>query len=444
MNFRPRRWAAFLIMPIVGGSLLWLAPEPKKDAVPATTVKRGDFRVIVTSTGELRAPRFVEIQGPSSRSEGGLPLQALGGLGGIFGGMRIVRSGGSSGSDQSYQTKILSIVPEGTLVKKGDSVAELDRSALASNLQRATEALQVSLDQLKQAKLDTTLTLSELRNQIEDLQAGLEEKQLAKEQAVYEAPSIKRQAQLDLDRAERALAKLKAGYDIKQQQAAAKVAAAAAEVSRRQAEVASVNSLMERFSIRAPVDGMVLYKRATNGRPRGVGSPVSTWDPTVAVLPDLHLLESVTYINEIDIAKLAVGQPVRITLDGDPSKRLTGKVAGIANIGERRPNSDAKVFEVVIAVDSTSLSVRPGMTTSNAIETTVIRDALSIPIEAVMSEGDLAYVYKRDGERTVRQQVELGAMSENDIIIRRGLAPGDRVLLTAPPNDHDLPLARLR
>lgn len=427
MAFRAPRWATFLVVPIVGGSVLWLAtPARKKDAGLVTAVKYGDFRVVVTSAGELRAPRFVEIQGPSS------------GGGGSFGGSF------SSDGSETFQTKISTLVPEGTVVKKGDFVAELDRAAIAPKLQDASVAVEKAEAQVTQIKLDTALALSDVRDQIHDLELGLEEKKLAKDQAVYEAPSVQRQAQLDLDKAERELAKLKANYGTKQQQAAARVDETAAEVGRQRAKVTAINALMEQFTVHAPADGMVIYKRGGNGRPRGVGATVSPFDPTIATLPDLRELESVTYINEIDIAKIAVGQPVQISLDGDPSKRLTGKVKSVANMGERRQNSDVKVFEVVITVDGADPALRPGMTTSNIIETTVIPNALSVPIEVVMSEGDIPYVYKRAGSRIVRQQIEIGITSENEIVVRRGIEKGDQVLFAEPPNGHGLPLARLR
>src|SRR5688500_12893823 len=76
-------------------------------------VKSGEFRVVVTTTGELRARKAVQIQGPPN-------MQAA----------------------QVYQTRIASLVPEGTVVKSGDLVAELDRSAVAGKHQEISLALQ--------------------------------------------------------------------------------------------------------------------------------------------------------------------------------------------------------------------------------------------------------------------------------------------------------------
>ena len=95
---------------------------------------------------------------------------------------------------------------------------------------------------------------------------------------------------------------------------------------------------------------MVIYVREWNGKKKGVGSQWNAWDNTVATLPDLSQMESQTYINEVDVRKIAVGQKVAITLDADPTKKLAGTVTQIANVGEQRPNQDSKVFEVKVEV----------------------------------------------------------------------------------------------
>jgi hypothetical protein len=160
-------------------------------------------------------------------------------------------------------------------------------------------------------------------------------------------------------------------------------------------------------------------------------------------------MESVTYVNEIDVRKVALGQSTRISLDADPSKQLTGKVISVANVGEQRPNNDAKVFEVKVAVDQADTTLRPGMTTSNAIETLTLHDVLSVPLEAVVIQDSVPYVYKVSGPRVVRQEVETGVMNDNQIVISRGLSAGDRVLLDPPvgqekPRTENLPPADSR
>jgi hypothetical protein len=209
---------------------------------------------------------------------------------------------------------------------------------------------------------------------------------------------------------------------------------ASAELGRQQNNLKVVQDAIAGFTITAPSPGMVIYVREWNGKKKGVGSQWQPWDPSVATLPDLTQMESQTYVNEVDVRKLSVGQKVTISLDSDPTKKLVGTVTGVANVGEQRPNQDSKVFEVKVEVTKADTTLRPGMTTSNAIEVASISNVLSVPLEAVMTEGGYSYVYKKSGRSTVRQMIETGLMNDNEIVVKRGLTKEDRVLL-APPTD---------
>jgi multidrug efflux pump subunit AcrA (membrane-fusion protein) len=387
----------------------------RERAAPASetgivTVKHGDFKVAVTTSGELRAKQFVQITAPTNAQQAG-----------------------------AFQMKIQSIVPEGTVVKEGDVVAELDRSSLASSMQDVTLSLQKAQAQFQQAQLDTTLTLSKAREDMRSMELALEEKRIAKEQAVYEAPSIRRQAEIDFEKATRALAQAKLDYKTKGEQAVAKMSEVMSDRSRFENRLKVVQDVMGSFTIRAPAGGgMVIYMKEWNGRKKGAGSQITPWDPTVATLPDLTQMESITYVNEIDVRKLAVDQKVNIVLDADPTKKLPGKIVQVANVGEQRPNSDAKVFEVRVSVEKADTTLRPGMTTSNAVETQVIPKALFVPIEAVQSDSGRAFVFKREGSKVVKQEVLTGAMNDNEIVITKGLAKDDRVMLAVPANAAQL------
>ena len=125
---------------------------------------------------------------------------------------------------------------------------------------------------------------------------------------------------------------------------------------------------------------------------------------------------------------------MQIALDADPTKKLEGTVTQIANVGEQRPNQDSKVFEVKIQVTKPDTTLRPGMTTSNAIETSSVPNVLAIPLEAVVAEAGYSFVYKKDGGRVTKQQIETGIANDNEIVVKRGLTKDDHVLL-APPAD---------
>src|SRR5881628_1944973 len=282
MRLIRNRWfivgAVVLLIAVPGAWSMARAPGAEDTAVVAR-VKKGEFKVMVNTSGELRATKFVRITAPQN-------AQAA----------------------QQWQMKISSLVPEGTLVKEGDVVAELDRSGIAARMTEVSTSLTKAQAQYEQAMLDSTLNLSKAREEIKTMELGLEEKRLAKEQAVYEAPTVKRQAEIDYEKAERALAQAKKDYVTKTEQAKAKMREVGAERDRYANQVKIVQDVMQGFTIKAPASGMVIYEKEWNGKKRTVGSQIGAWEPTVATLPDLSRMESQTYVNEIDIRKIAVGQ----------------------------------------------------------------------------------------------------------------------------------------
>ena len=417
MRIIRNKWFVLLTVAVliaVPSTWLLARDNTDEDSTLVARVKKGEFKVIVNTSGELRAKRFVNITGPANAQQA-----------------------------NQYQMKIASIVPEGTIVKAGDLVAELDRSTIAQRINDVNIALQKAEAVFEQAMLDSTLNLSKAREDMRTMELGLEEKKLAKEQAIYEAPTVKRQAEIDYEKAQRALEQAKKDYVTKVSQAQAKMREVGADVERQRNLMKVAQEVMMGFTVRAPAAGMVIYTKEWNGKKRTVGSQVSPWEPNVATLPDLSEMESQTYVNEIDVRKVAVGQQVSIQLDSDPEKTFTGKVTEVANVGEQRPNTDSKVFEVKVLLTATDTTLRPGMTTSNQIITSTIPSALYIPLEAVNTDSGATVVYKRDGLRVTKQEIETGTMSDDEVIVLRGLDEGDRVLLAPPPEGELMKIARL-
>jgi hypothetical protein len=147
---------------------------------------------------------------------------------------------------------------------------------------------------------------------------------------------------------------------------------------------------------------------------------------------------SKTYVNEVDVRKIRVGQIVEIGLDAFPEKSLKGKVIKVANVGEQRPNSDAKVFQVNIQIDGTDPLLRPSMTTSNKIIISKQDSVTYVPLECLHSKDDsISYVYVREGISLRKQEVQVGETNMNEAIILNGIEEGDRLFLSVPTGQED-------
>jgi len=374
--------------------------------------KRGQFDIIVTTTGELEAENSTDITGPQFTQN------------------RRMRA---------MDIQITDLVPEGTEVKEGDYIATLDRTNFDNNLKDELEQLETQVENLEVKTLDTAVTLSNLRDNIKNLQFNVEEAEITLDQSQYEPPTTIRQAEISLDKAKRSLEQTKKSYALRIEQEKSDIRRQEIRIREQRETVADIQKVLSQFVITAPSDGMVIYKRDRTGTKRKVGSSISPWDNVVATLPDMSTMISKTYVNEIDVSKIKSEQKVEIAVDAFPDRAYAGSVISVANIGEQLPNTDAKVFEVMIKVDRSDPILRPSMTTGNKIITKSIDDVTYIPLECVHATADsVPFVYTKNG---YKQIVLLGESNEDNIVIEDGLEIGETVYLNTPEDPDDFKLS---
>jgi hypothetical protein len=158
----------------------------------------------------------------------------------------------------------------------------------------------------------------------------------------------------------------------------------------------------------------------------------------IATLPDLTSMLSKVYVNEIEISKVQLGQKGSIVVDAFPKKSFTGKVIYISNVGEVLPNSDAKMFEVQLKIDGSDDALRPSMTTGNKIIISTVNDAVFIPIECVHTGIDsIPFVYQRNN---TKRYVVLGLANEKNVIVEKGVEPGNSLYTVLPQNPEKFKL----
>ncbi|MBN2667447.1 MAG: efflux RND transporter periplasmic adaptor subunit [Bacteroidales bacterium] len=386
----------------------------KETAVNYAIATRGPFEIAVSNAGELEAERSVDIMGPDIMQSS----QQGGQRGGGRGGMRIT------------SFKIQDIVPEGTEVKKGDYIAQLDRTDYDNTLKTALENLNTLQSNLEMAILDTAVMLTNLRDAIRNQTIAVEEADITLQQSKYEPPATIRQAEINLNKQIRALEQRKKNYELQKARALTNIRDKKRLRDDGQELVNSLQNFLAQFTITAPSPGMVIYKEEFNGAKRKAGSQVNPFDRVIATLPDLTSMISKTFVSEIEVNRVVPGQKVIITIDAIPGKSWTGSVISVANIGEQLGNSESKMFEVYIKVDGNNPDLRPAMTTYNKIIIESFDDVISIPTECVHADADgIPFVYKKN---KTKQIVVLGEMNDKNIIIKEGVDPGCNVYVITP------------
>ncbi|RED46087.1 efflux RND transporter periplasmic adaptor subunit [Seonamhaeicola aphaedonensis] len=368
-----------------------------------TKVIKGTFLNEVYISGEAQSTSSKEINGPTNARRYGI-----------------------------YNIKIQDLVPEGTVVKKGDYIGKLDVSELNGKILDAQLNLDKALSRYTQQELDTTLTLKQERNAIKDLSFSIEEDKLELERSVYEPPATIRSLEIKIEKTERDLKEKEADYSIKKRQADAKMIEVGTEVSKIKKLIEELLELQKQFTIHSEDDGMITYIKEWNGTKKKVGSTISPWQPAIASLPDLSKMESKTYSNEVDIRKIKKGLKAKIGFDAFPDIELDGVVTDVANVGETKAGSDIKLFQVLIKLNETNKNIRPGMTTSNKILTHQEDNVLIMPLEAVFSKDSISYSYVKSGYTINKQEVKLGFSNNEVVIIENGLKEGDIVYLNKP------------
>jgi multidrug efflux pump subunit AcrA (membrane-fusion protein) len=390
-------------------------------------VKKGVFEITVTAAGELIPEKSIDIKGPdfatsSTDNRGGGGNQGRSGGGGM-----------SRGSDMHFMDlKIQDIVPEGTIVKKGDYVAQLDRTSYDNTLKDEYTNLQTLQQNLDMKILDTAVTLTSLRDQIKNQVYTVEDAQITLEQSKYEPPATIHLCEVNLDKAKRALEQLKKTYKLRMAQTLTEINTTKLALEKRQKLVNDIQEYLSKFTITAPADGMVTYKKDRGGSKRKTGSSINPFDMVIATLPDLSSMISKIYVSEIEVARVEKEQIVNIDIDALPGKSFKGKVISIANIGETLPNSDAKMFETQIMLDGTDPALRPAMTTGNKIIIKTVDNAVFIPTECIQTGPDsIPFVYLRNRAQHV---LLLGDSNDKNTIVEKGLDPGVSVYVTTPEN----------
>lgn len=372
-------------------------------------VKKNVFEVNILTTGELRSKSMTRISIPTK-------LQQLG----------------------IYQIKISDMVAEGTLVKQGEFVASLDNSDVSNKIRDQQLNIDKKTAEIKQASLDTMIELRNLRDEIVNLKFDLQQKILEKEQSRYEAPAEIKRVELDYEKTERTLKQKEDNYKTKQIQTQTKMQILGSDMKQLTNSMEGLTSILSQLSINAPKSGMLVYEKNWNGQKKSVGTQVEVWNPTIANLPDLTQMEVLTYVSEVDIQKIKVGQKVEIGIDAAPEKKLNGIVKSVANIGEEKPNSDAKVFEVLVDVLTQDPIIKPAMTVSCKIATEKYNDALQVPLEAIFNDAGGSFVLKRSDGSMVKQYVKIFTINENSALISNGIRAEDKVYQSLPADTTGL------
>jgi HlyD family secretion protein len=258
-------------------------------------------------------------------------------------------------------------VREGDQIKAGDVLAEVEPDVNQAQ----------SLSDVKSGVSQADLRLRDA------------ERELAAQQALFDNGLIGSQAlrnvQTSRDLAADALANAKSRYQI---------------VEDHGIPISGASG-SQRARVTSPMSGVIIKKGVELGQT--VTSGVSSFNDGTAMftVADLKSLIIRVNLNEVDIAKVRVGQPVRVTLDAYPQKTFSGKVRFVAPAA--KIVDKIKVFEIEVALDKLDEAFRTGMSANVEIVGERRGNALSIPLEALQRREGQTVVYRLKRNLTAKE-----------------------------------------
>lgn len=326
---------------------------------------------------------------------------------------------------------LVTVVPvkEGQTVAKGALVAQLSEPGLAEDLQEAE-----AREQQARAALQT-VDQGGKSVDLAQIESDLEHTRVDHEQALKEYNSLRRlhdkQAATTMD-VEIAHAKLhetelaQAALEKRRQSLVSKqdVSAASARLTETEAQVRQARERLAQGAIHAPVAGVIYSLPARPGTYLNSGDQVAS-------IGNIDHLRVRVYVDEPELGRVRVGQPVKITWDGLPARSWAGvvekKPVAIVPLGTRQ------VGEVQVTIDNPNHELVPGTDVNAEIRTNEVPNALAVPKECMHRENGVVGVYLLQDGRVRWRPVKVGAASVTRAQIVEGLNDDDEVAL---PSDH--------
>jgi multidrug efflux pump subunit AcrA (membrane-fusion protein) len=379
---------------------------------------------------------------------------------------------------------IISVVPEGTVVKKGDLLVELDSSSLRENVTKQRIAVLASQSTSAQSKADLETAKLTLLEYIEgkfeeenktiqnDIFSAKETVRTQEENLSYYKRLLERGyvtdsrveadlIELDKARKNEEIARLKLKV-LNEYTSRKNVLQYKATIATKEAKVASdleslkldeerlkhLESQLENCRILAPQDGQVVYYLPRWGGDEDlIKEGKKVFERQVLLrLPDPTQMQVKGLVNEANIRLVKVGQTATIRLEAFPNREFSGIVKIVNDYpepGNFFGNSMSKEYMTTITILDVPEGIKPGLTAEARITVNQIPDALTIPVQAVFTHGSKAYALTFKSGKWDKAEVKTGASNDKEVVILEGLKEGDSVVLGAWAHRSEVTLPKL-
>ncbi len=299
----------------------------------------------------------------------------------------------------------------GDIVRQGQTLATLEVPELRAQLQQTVFQVDQSKEEIARAQHEISRAEAQygaLHQQYERLK-----------EAAQGHPGLI--AQQELDNAQAADLGAQAQVD----GAKAAMAAAKQHMGSSQADNQRVQALHDYTNVVAPISGVVVWRYADTGALIQGGTNSNSQDLPIVRLSQSSLLRLRIPVPESDVRFVHDGDQLQVRVDA-VNRSLTGKIVRFT----RDVNFETRSMETEVDVDNKDLSISPGMYANTMLRLAHVENVVTIPLEALVLQGQKHVVYALDGTNHVHvRKVEVGIEGSKLAEIRSGLHEGDRIIL---------------
>jgi HlyD family secretion protein len=400
----PRKWIVLLILVLMiaaGAYSIFHSRNASanisdKDLI---TAQRVDFPLIISASGVLEATRSVSISPPKIRSE--------------------------------RRFKLMRMVDEGTAVSEGDFLLEFDTSDISSRLRDETANFQRVQEERQKKRSDSDIQLKNLKLSLEQAKTNLEKLEVKMSSQVDLVSGI----EIEQTRIQRDAARINVEFLEKKVQHVAESGQLDLQISRSnerhyRSRMDDLMDAMDSYTVRAPVAGVVIYKRDWNNEATQIGSYVFSMN-TVMEIPDLSSIRARVQIDEIDCGKVRIGQDANITVDAVQGRSFSGKVASIGTILKQATfDRPQKVNDTYVEISNADLrQLRPGMNLKAQIQVGQYSQAVVIPLSSIQERDGRSFVqvWQPAAKSFEWREIQLRTNDGLTAVVQSGLDANERI-----------------
>jgi multidrug efflux pump subunit AcrA (membrane-fusion protein) len=344
------------------------------------------------------------------------------------------------GPDSGRALILTFLAKGGTIVKKGDVVAQIDAQAMKDHVDDInSQVIQADTD-VKKRKAEQAIDWENLQQTLREAKATLDKARLDASASEVRTKIDEEILKLAVEEAEASLKQLQ--QDLKTKQAAYRAEIRILELTRerhqRHRDRHKVD--VERFTIRAAMDGMVVIQtiwRMGEYVQIAEGDQVSPGQPFMKIVNPSSMLVDAS-ISQVGSDEIRLGQPAVVHFDAFPDLKLKAKVysMGAMATGGWRQNYYLRTLPVRLQIEEMDKRVIPDLSAAADILVEHKENQVRIPLEAVVQRDGKSYVYVWLGQRYELREVKLGFSSSTFASVLGGLKVGEEIALAEPPAEQ--------